>query len=572
MPTQNRAPISDFAVAGTWSGVVGSRYTLVATYPDPTPTDYLAHGTTAGNIAFGFAPFTLPLNAFAISVEVRSFDAEPSAGTNNIRARVRVGGAYFQEPTSHNPAGATYTARSYKWAVNPQTTLAWTPADINGTGPNPLQHFGLISTDANPEIRVSCIELRVTYQIPDHVPTAPEYTLVDNTYIHTPKTRPTDLIEIEIGDLATPTAFLPQFKVKRWGNEANVSIRLTDANVSPVVNAVNGIIEWRSVTGSARFYGIQPWPNSEDGGVEFEIVLPAKPPTNSFPLSVQSKNAEWIYQPSLANVNPDGSTWELGPAGRTLERSAQVSGSYAIYHVNRPANIVGGLEYKCGKIGHLFRPRAIDAAGTKEWGSVSYNGIDTLTVTIPQVFLDAAVYPVVIDPTFGYTSAGASIDSGMDANYLNAVQVTSGSAGTLSSMSIFAHAATSGNLVMGIYTNALTAPVTRVDSGPAITLDTTDKQWDATGFTQAVLAATLYWLAFNNNATMHVHYDAGSSGHSRYAGSTYSVPPPTPFPADNANTEDWSMFATYTAAGGLIPYPFSRGARGGQLALSGGLQ
>ena len=28
----------------------------------------------------------------------------------------------------------------------------------------------------------------------------------------------------------------------------------------------------------------------------------------------------------------------------------------------------------------------------------------------------------------------------------------------------------------------------------------------------------------------------------------------------------------YVAAGGLIPYPFSRGARGGQLALSGGLQ
>ena len=28
----------------------------------------------------------------------------------------------------------------------------------------------------------------------------------------------------------------------------------------------------------------------------------------------------------------------------------------------------------------------------------------------------------------------------------------------------------------------------------------------------------------------------------------------------------------YVAAGGYVPYPFSRGARGGQLALSGGLQ
>jgi hypothetical protein len=31
-----------------------------------------------------------------------------------------------------------------------------------------------------------------------------------------------------------------------------------------------------------------------------------------------------------------------------------------------------------------------------------------LTITIPQSFLDSAVYPVVVDPTFGYSSVGAT--------------------------------------------------------------------------------------------------------------------------------------------------------------------
>lgn len=162
MPTQNRAPISDFDVAGTWSGAVGSRYTLVSDYPDTTGANFLAHGTAAGNIAFGFASFAIPANAFAISVQVRYYDAEPSNGSNNLAGRLRVGGTYYPA-ASHNPAGATYTARSDNWAVNPQTGVAWTVPQINGIGANALQNFGLVSTDANPIIRISSIELQVTF-------------------------------------------------------------------------------------------------------------------------------------------------------------------------------------------------------------------------------------------------------------------------------------------------------------------------------------------------------------------------------------------------------------------------
>lgn len=65
------------------------------------------------------------------------------------------------------------------------------------------------------------------------------------------------------------------------------------------------------------------------------------------------------------------------------------------------------MEYKTGKAFHIYRPKAIDANGVEQWCSLDIkDGI--LTVIIPQNFLNKALYPVIVDPTFGYTSAGAS--------------------------------------------------------------------------------------------------------------------------------------------------------------------
>ena len=162
MATQNRAPTSDEAVSGTWTGSAGTRYQAVDDYPDTAPADYLAHGTAAGNLTFGFTAFSIPAGATSISVQVRYYDAEPSVGNNNCAGRLKVGGNYYNAAT-HNPAGATYTARSDNWATNPKTAAAWTVDDVNGVGANALQAFGFYSGDANPAIRFSCVQLQVTY-------------------------------------------------------------------------------------------------------------------------------------------------------------------------------------------------------------------------------------------------------------------------------------------------------------------------------------------------------------------------------------------------------------------------
>jgi len=71
-----------------------------------------------------------------------------------------------------------------------------------------------------------------------------------------------------------------------------------------------------------------------------------------------------------------------------------------------------------GKAFHIYRPIAEDALGNKAWCDVhidKYVDPTSLTLTIPQQFLDEAVYPLMIDPDFGYTFIGATL--GIAAQY-----------------------------------------------------------------------------------------------------------------------------------------------------------
>jgi hypothetical protein len=162
--TQTRAPTSDEAVSGTWTGTAGQRWSLVDDYP-PTGSDILTGGTTAAVITFGFAAFTVPAGATVESVAVMYYDGEPANGANNCGGRIKVGGTYYNAAT-HNPAGTTYTARTDSWATNPKTGAAWTVGDVNGIGVNALQAFGMNSTDSNPTWRFASIQVQVTYTEP----------------------------------------------------------------------------------------------------------------------------------------------------------------------------------------------------------------------------------------------------------------------------------------------------------------------------------------------------------------------------------------------------------------------
>lgn len=148
---------------------------------------------------------------------------------------------------------------------------------------------------------------------------------------------------------------------------------------------------------------VEPKEGSEN---EFDIdfTLNAKPDTNVFEYTIKGANDfDFLYQPELT---PE----EIAEGA---ERPENVVGSYAVYHKTKANHRVGDTNYATGKAFHIYRPKAIDADGNEAWAELNYvdyfnHEYGVLTVTVPQEFLEKATYPVRVDPTFGYTAAGAS--------------------------------------------------------------------------------------------------------------------------------------------------------------------
>lgn len=175
-----------------------------------------------------------------------------------------------------------------------------------------------------------------------------------------------DHLNIEIGDSKQPQ-YEHQVKFMAWNNESNFSVRALD--------------------GEAVF-------NEEDGTLKLDTIFQSAvdvPPNNVMRFSVQSKNVEFHYQPELT-------------AQEILDdhlRPERVVGSYAVYTTKRNG------KYKAGKLCHIYRPFVVDAFGAREWCEMDING-GMLAVTLPAAFMSSAVYPVTLDPDFGYTTVGGT--------------------------------------------------------------------------------------------------------------------------------------------------------------------
>jgi hypothetical protein len=165
MATVSRAPTSDYDVIGTWTGSAGTRYTVIDDYPDSGGTDELTVGTIAGYLVCGFSSPSIPTGSTINSVTIDYYDYKNGAGVAALAAALSVGGTIYNA-TYHDPANATRTSRSDVFTTNPATSSAWTVNDVNGTGANPLQAFGVRSNDANPTVTISSIQLTVDYTAP----------------------------------------------------------------------------------------------------------------------------------------------------------------------------------------------------------------------------------------------------------------------------------------------------------------------------------------------------------------------------------------------------------------------
>lgn len=266
------------------------------------------------------------------------------------------------------------------------------------------------------------------------------YRLTNNTYFKRVKDDIDDAIDVEIGD-STSTSFRPHLKLNRWDGEVGFSIEFPSAlsGATRTVDDVNEIITWKRGDYTLKWYPHQDLVKHPDGAFEFEIILGKKPPTNKFTLNFESKGLEAFYQPPLnQEPMPEGGvlateTDIFDIDGNVIaHRPPEIVGSYAIYYKDPPKNVVGGKKYRTGKAFHIERPQLTDANGDVSWATMDLNGqAKTLTITADATWLANAVYPVIVDPTFGYSSVGAT-NSSVNANGIYFSKYTTAEAGTLS--------------------------------------------------------------------------------------------------------------------------------------------
>jgi len=343
--------------------------------------------------------------------------------------------------------------------------------------------------------------------------------------------------DIEIGD-SKQKDFKPQLKIMKWDNEVNFSIRAEEAE-GATVETVGNIIKY--ITPDYEVHQYEKPEAGEDGGFEFEWVLNKKPKSNILSTTIQSKELNFFYQPELTQEE----------INEGAERPDNVVGSYAVYHKTKKNNLVGGKSYKTGKAFHIYRPEAVDAGGNKAWCDLHIDE-SILSVTVPQSFLDKAIYPVVVDPTFGYTSVGGSnqVCTGNDMYGTDATSGADADGVDLDSMSVYSYTLSNNINMKTLLVNTSEIIVTNGVS-PATAVTSTQEWVEFIYSTPPTLSgSTGYILCFisdddGGGDSIKVKFDSGVSGDGIIDFSnSYSSPTN---PTDSFSNDDlYSIYATYT--------------------------
>ena len=293
-----------------------------------------------------------------------------------------------------------------------------------------------------------------------------------------------------------------------------------------------------------------------DGGLKVDILLNEKPDTNCFSYQIEGwEQYNFYYQPALTEeeiANGD-------------ERPEEIVGSYAVYHKTLKNHKVGAENYATGKVAHIPYPYVweVDNEFLTKHRAESFdinNGV--MNVCVSQDFLDKAKYPVRVDPTFGYTSIGAT---GGTANeiFCSSDDPTNIATENGTVTSIFMYSGLTGwgageFCRAGIYLGTDADP----DSGGFLS-ETSELEGDATsgwkeltGISQSITSGSLYSICgFRSPNTISYRSDTLTSGGGIQPTGTY----PT-WSALTSTDNIYSVYASYTAdSGGGTNGPVSPG-------------
>lgn len=333
----------------------------------------------------------------------------------------------------------------------------------------------------------------------------------------------------------------------RWNDEVSLSIDfgiLGNASHSGSTNEIT----FTNPTLDVVVYALSPDEQNDSGGLEYEVVLKQLPPTNEIVFQLQGyENFDFFYQPELTQQEIDGGN----------SRPDNVIGSYAVYHKAKRDYILGNTNYATGKAFHIYRPKLIDDNGVESWATMSFNDSNgELTITADQAFLDNAAYPVIVDPTFGYTTEGGSVATyshGTTADLAGSRQ-TSTQSGTVDSITIYIRQSVSSltePAFKGIILDNVTPSILTNGVGAGVAVPSTTFSWLTSSFSTSpsVSASTVYILAFVNGDAngdiVQVAYDTGTTNQSLEEGDNDYTTPADPVGYAEFDIE-FSIYATYT--------------------------
>ena len=363
----------------------------------------------------------------------------------------------------------------------------------------------------------------------------------------------------------------PEMKLEKWGNETFVKISRKNVSYSQgsLVNDTNLPIFGKRLSDSkVKFTNHKEEVHiySLEKGMEYEVILKEKPESNKIEMEIESQDLNFYYQPPLNQEKQEkGLTcnetdcWDENGTN-IVHRPINVVGSYAVYHESKSGDYskMGGKNYMVGKAFHIYRPKIIDSKGNWIWGELSIDekkGI--LTIEIDQNFLDNAIYPVNVDPTFGYETIGSSYQD--IHNYIYGSKFL-GASGTIDSVSAVCRAYSyKVKYKVGVYLHSDSSKV--CESSVEMPTGWSDYKFHTFNITGSPsISAVDYVLVvggkdYNDYYRAWTKYDSGDTNQGHYKDITFpTFPDPASF---THNNNKFSIYCTYTAGGGDTTPPTS---------------
>lgn len=360
----------------------------------------------------------------------------------------------------------------------------------------------------------------------------------------------------------------PTVRFKKWNGEVDMGVTYEKVKAKAEKSFLSDKVEWKDGNEEVHAYPIKSRADIEGDAFEIEVILNQKSDTNKFDFHIDNyENLNFYYQPPLNEEYPERgcSETECISGGRRTYRPENVVGSYAIYHKAKKDYVIGDTNYGNGKAFHVYRPKAFDSAGREKWAKLEYKD-GVLTVVVPQEFLDNATYPVIVDPTFGYTSLGATYDCDSTGNtyYYQLGDLSPSGSNTATNHNIgqTSNCGDSRTNKMALYSESGGNPASKLVEDGSTTASSGNVFATGPTISYSLTASTQYWIGSTGSVgSQSAMWDTGGSKSIKWqSGSALPTSPVIDLTICSSCTP--SAYVTYTA-NSIGPHVNVRGGGGG---------